>query len=56
MNFGFIFFTVVDPIIVYIKIFFSIFLKLLNIIFEFFEKMGYMDPRAPFDVFGGCTS
>jgi hypothetical protein len=43
MSFGFIFCTLLDLIIIYIKIFCPEFLKLKCVIFNFFKKIGYME-------------
>jgi hypothetical protein len=51
MIFGLQFCTLLDPIIINIKIFCPIFLKLSNTIFEFFEKTELHGARAPFEVF-----
>jgi hypothetical protein len=44
MSLVLIFYTLVDLIIIYLKIFISIFLKFSNIIVDFFlQKIGYME-------------
>jgi hypothetical protein len=51
MNFGLIFCTVVDPIIVYIKIFCLEFFKILKCHFRIFLENGLHGARAPLEVF-----
>jgi hypothetical protein len=56
MNFGLIFYTVVDPIIVYIKIFCLNFFETLKCHFRIFLENGLHGARAPLGVFDayGC--
>jgi hypothetical protein len=56
MNFGLIFCTVVDPIIVHIKIFCLEFFKTLKYHFRFFLENGLHGARAPLEVFAGFMS
>jgi hypothetical protein len=51
MNFGLIFCTVVDPIIVYIKIFCVDFFETLKYHFRFFLENGLHGARAPLELF-----
>jgi hypothetical protein len=50
MNFGLIFYTVVEPIIVYIKIFYLKFFETLKCHFQFFLENGLHEARAPLEV------
>jgi hypothetical protein len=55
MNFGLIFCTVVDPIIMYIKIFCLDFFETLKCHFRIFLENGLHGARAPLEVFAATN-